>query len=170
MAFIQQGTTVYSFAEYQDVVDRDQRLFEANEGLTQDVIEDLLIRSTQRILSLIRATDWWESYYVTRDNNGTVINTRADIPALDAALILNRRPDFTDLCVYYGMYTYILPKIADFGEDSNAEVEKMGYYNQKYDRLFSELIRAGDWYDFNNSGTVTSSEKQPGVRNLRRVR
>ena len=170
MAFIQQGTTVYSFAEYQDVVDRDQRLFEANEGLTQDVIEDLLIRSTERILELIRATEWWASYFLARDTSGTVINTRADIPALNAALILLRKNDFTDLCVYYALYTYILPKIANFGEEANAEVEKMGYYNQKYDSLFDELIRAGDWYDFNNSGTVTSSDKQPGIRNLRRVR
>jgi len=46
MAFITSGTTVLSFATYDDVVDRDQRVFEANEGLTVDVVEDLLIRST----------------------------------------------------------------------------------------------------------------------------
>ena len=64
MAFISNGTTKISFAEYQDVVDMDQRLFEANEGLTDDVVESALIRSTDRILTLVRATDWWRSYFL----------------------------------------------------------------------------------------------------------
>ena len=28
----------------------------------------------------------------------------------------------------------------------------------------------GDWYDFDNSGTVTSAERTPGLINLKRVR
>ena len=46
MAFIQTSTTFYSFAEYSDVTDQDSRLFVANEGLTQTVVEDLLIKSS----------------------------------------------------------------------------------------------------------------------------
>ena len=34
MAFITQGSTFYSFADYDDVVAKDSRLFSANEGLT----------------------------------------------------------------------------------------------------------------------------------------
>ena len=169
MAFIRSGTTVLSFAEYQDVVDRDQRLFEANEGLEIDVVEDLLIRSTERILTELRSSDWWAQYWLERDTT-TRITTRADIPALDAARILTRLNDFTDLCVYHSMYEYILPKIADFGTDQNAERNKIGYYQQKYSKLFGELIRAGDWYDFDNDETIQRDEKSPGVTNLRRYR
>ena len=39
MAFIRNNGNVISFAEYQDVLDADQRLFDANEGLTDDVVE-----------------------------------------------------------------------------------------------------------------------------------
>jgi len=53
MAFITNNSgTVTSFAEYQDVLDMDQRLFENNEGLTDDIVEDLLTKSTQRIFML----------------------------------------------------------------------------------------------------------------------
>jgi hypothetical protein len=169
MAFLRSGSTVISFAEYQDVLDRDQRLFEANEGLTEDVVETILIRSTERILSLFRSTDWWVDYYVTRSTT-TTYRTVADVPPLNPNYILSRQNDFTDLCVYYALYDYILPKIANFGTEDNAERAKIGYYQQKYNTLFGELITAGDWYDFSGSGTVTSDEKQPGVYNLRRVR
>jgi hypothetical protein len=94
----------------------------------------------------------------------------ADVPPLNPNYILSRQNDFTDLCVYYALYDYILPKIANFGTEDNAERAKIGYYQQKYNTLFGELITAGDWYDFSGSGTVTSDEKQPGVYNLRRVR
>ena len=52
MAFIISNNTVISFADFYDVRDRDQRLFDANEGLTEDVVEGLLIRSTERIIVL----------------------------------------------------------------------------------------------------------------------
>lgn len=169
MAFLQNGTTTISFAEYDDVVTADQRLFEANEGLTDDVVEDALIRATQRILVLFRNTDWWRSYYLTRATD-FVANTVADIPALDPNRIADRQADFTDLCVYYALYNYVLPKIADFSTEDNAERAKIGFYQGKFDRLFGELIDAGDWYNFDGSGAITSAEKQPGFYNLRRVR
>ena len=67
------------------------------------------------------------------------------------------------------MYYYILPKVADFGSDDNDEKQKLGYYEQKYEKLFGELITAGDWYDFDGTGTINSSEKTPGVYRLRRI-
>lgn len=169
MAFINDGTTVISFAEYQDVVDRDSRLFETNESLSEDVVEPLLIRATERILTKLRATDWWVSYYVRRDNSISYTST-ADIPALDPERIIARESDFTDLCVYQALGEFVLPKVADFGAEDNAERQKMGYYVQKAAALFDELISAGDWYDFNDSGTISANEKQPGYSNLRRVR
>jgi hypothetical protein len=162
MAFIKQGTTVLSFAEYNDVLSADQRLFEANEGLTDDVIETHLIRSTERILTLIRATDWWV--------NLTGSNSVSASPEVNAALILNRENDFTDLCVYYAFHTYILPSIADFGKEDSAEHAKIGFYQQKFQQLFSELITSGDWYDLNADGTVSASEQQAGQITLKRIR
>lgn len=168
MAFITSGNTVLSFATYDDVTDRDQRLFEANEGLTVDVVEDLLIRSTERILSQIRSTDWWRTYYLKQSSAS--INTVADIPELDATKILSRQNDFTDLCVFHCFYYYIMPRIADFSDENNAERQKIGHYQQKYNELLGELLTAGDWYDYDGDDTVESTEKQPGYYNLRRVR
>jgi len=169
MAFIKNGSTTISFAEYQDILDADQRLFEANEGLTDDVIEDILIRSTQRILTLIRQTDWWRDLYLQKAANPVFI-TRADVPEVDIELIIERQDDFTDLCVYYALWNYILPKIADFSKEDNAERAKIGFYQGKYQFLFDELINSGDWYDLNADGIVASEEKMPGNYALKRIR
>ena len=168
MAFITSGNTVLSFATYDDVVDRDSRITTENEGLSVDVVEDLLIRSTERILSQLRSSTWWQEYYSSQSAVG--LSSRADIPEPDAQKILSRKNDFTDLCVYHSMYEYILPRVADFSDENNAERQKIGYYQQKYNSLFNELIIAGDWYDFDADGTIQSTEKEPGVINLKRVR
>ena len=169
MAFIIENNVTVSFAEYQDVVDKDQRLFQSNEGLTDDVVEPLLLRATQRILNKFRSSDWWKNYYINRAANVSYL-TVADIPALNPDQIRDRQEDFTDLCVYTALYEYILPSIADFGNENNEERQKMGYYAQKADNLFGELVTAGDWYDFDDDSTISASEKSPGVYNLKRVR
>lgn len=149
MPFISSTTTVLSFAEYSDVTAADQRLFEANEGFTEDTIEDLLIRSTERIMTQLE-----NSLGMT----------------LDITRILGRQNDFTDLCVYHCMHYYILPKIADFGSEENAEVKKMGYYQNKYENLYNELVSDGDWYDRDDDGTVSTGESVAAYVNLKRVR
>lgn len=169
MAFVTEDNTVISFAEFQDVVDKDTRLFEANEGLSDDAVETQLVRATERILTRLRSSAWWRNYYITRDS-GTAYNSVADVPALDPNRILGRLNDFTDLCVYLAMSEYILPSVADFGNEDSAERAKMSYYTQKAEFLFGELITAGDWYDFDDSGTIASGEKSPGYYNLKRVR
>jgi hypothetical protein len=169
MAFIIVSSNVISFADYDDVVARDQRLFDSNEGLTDDLIEDLLIRATERILAKIRSSSWWKSYYITRDNT-TVYNTVADVPVVNPNKIKGRLNDFTDVCVYTALSELVLPMIADFGNENNAERQKMGYYTGKAESLLTELITAGDWYDFDGDNTVESTEKSPGQVNLKRVR
>lgn len=169
MAFVTENNTIVSFAEFQDVFQKDQRLFEANEGLTDDTVDALLTRATERILTRMRATDWWKGYYVRRDTN-TAINSVADIPALDPNKIKARENDFTDLCIYTALAEYILPLIADFGNEDSAERKKMGYYVQKAEAMFNELVTAGDWYDFDDDDTITSNEKEPGQYNLKRIR
>lgn len=169
MAFLINGTTILSFADYQDVADADQRLFDSNEGLTEDVVEAHLVRATSRILSLFRATSWWRNYFLKR-NPTVTIGTVADIPALDIDKILGRKEDFTDLCVYYALFNYIFPAIADFGTEENAEKQKISFYQQKYNILFDELTVAGDWYDHDDDGVLESSELQPWQVNLKRIR
>lgn len=169
MAFIIDDTGVISFAEYSDVTARDQRLFDSNEGLTDDVVEEALIRATERILAKIRSSGWWRSYYMKRDSS-TTYTTNADIPAVDPSRIAARENDFTDLCVFWALADYILPQVADFGDETDDDRNKMGYYKGKADGMLQELIEAGDWYDFNDDSTVSSDEKDPGVYELRRVR
>ena len=176
MAFINPGQTgVIAFAEYSDVTSTDQRLFEANEGIAdQTIVEDLTIKATSRILQLIRNTSWCRRYYSIEasDAQRRATNTRStpDVPLPDPDLILGRQADFTDLCVYFTLYEYLLPKVADFSAQDNAEVVKIGVYRTKFDVLFRELIDDGTWYDFNNDGTVTELEKLPTRTNLVRVR
>lgn len=169
MAFVTENGVIVSFAEFQDVVSKDSRLFDANEGLSDDIVDSQLVRATERILTRLRNSAWWRSYFVNR-NTSTTIRTVADIPALDPDRIKARQNDFTDLCVYTALAEFILPSIADFGNEDSAERQKMGYYTQRADSLLAELITAGDWYDFDDDATIESSEKSPGQVNLKRVR
>jgi len=150
-------------------LDRDSRLFETNESLSEDVVEPLLIRATERVLTKLRSSAWWVSYYVNRSSS-TTYSTVADVPALDPLKIASRYNDFTDLCVYTALSEFVLPKIANFGAEDNEERQKMGYYTTKAEALFGELISAGDWYDFDGDNTIASREKAPGQYNLKRVR
>lgn len=172
MPFIIENNNVVSFAMFQDVLDRDQRLFDANEGITDVIVEDMLIRSTQRILNKLRASDWWVQYYMSRRDaiTGQAIQNAADIPAIDPNLIVARHADFTDMCVFFAMQEYILPLVADFGDEQSSERAKMSFYSNRFKDLFGELITLGDWYDWDNDGTVQASERQAGVYNLKRVR
>lgn len=175
MAFITIAGNVISFAEYSDVTGCDQRIFEANEGISDEtMIEDLTEKATSRILQLVRNTSWWKGYYLTEasqsQREATTTLSTPDVPLPVANYILGRQADWTDLCVYYTLYEYLLPKIADFASQDNAEVVKIGVYRTKFDKLFDELIQDGTWYDFDASGVISSNEKLPTRTNLVRVR
>lgn len=169
MAFIIESTGVVSFAEYEDVLAQDQRLFDSNEGLTDTVIEEACIKATNRILARISATSWWRNYYMKRDTSSNYV-TLADIPEVNPDFVVGRKDQFTELCVCTALSEYILPGYADFGDENSSERAKMGYYQNRAESLFEELIIVGDWYDFNEDSTVSSDEKDPGYINLRRVR
>lgn len=175
MAFILSLGSVIAFAEYTDVTACDQRLFEANEAISDaNMVEDLTEKATKRILQLIRNSDWWRRYYLIEatDNQRRATETRsfADVPLPDANRIRARTSDFTDLCVYLTLYEYLLPKVADFSREDNAEVRKIGFYQTKFDNLFRELINDGSWYDWDNDGVVEQLEKLPTRSNLVRQR
>jgi len=176
MAFITVGGLVTSYAEFTDLVQKDQRVLESNELVvpsesgfvdTTDFIEDLLTKSTDRINIKIKASSWWRAYL---NYTGTDIGDLALTPDFDPNKIKSRQQDFTDMCVYYCFYNYLLPLIADFGNPESNEVQKIQYYESKFNDIFRELLALADWYDADGDGTVEDSEKAWTYQTVRRSR
>ena len=182
MAFITDGGgNVLSFAEYTDLLQKDQRLLESNiikipaeSGFADvtDFLEDICEKSTDRILLKLKASTWWQSYNAYVGNPISNLNALPNVNPnlIDPANKLNRRQQFTDLCVYYAFAQYILPLIADFGNPESEEVSKITYYDAKFNDLFNELIAIADWYDYDASGTVDADEKAITYARTRRTR
>lgn len=168
MAFNYDGTTFVSFAVYAELAGRDTRLFEANEALTETVVNENLALSAERILGQIRADAWWKNYVLKRDSNlnGDV----RSVPALDPDQIIEREREFKDLNIAHCLSTYLYPMVADFGNETSSEVEKIKFYKDEYSHLYDMIIQAGDWYDFDNDATVEITEREPVKLNLVRAR
>lgn len=157
-----------SFADSAEVRARDPRLFESTEGITDATINSALERSSARILTRIRNTDWWASYF--RDRT-TIVNYDArSLGAVDPDNILIRHFEFRELNVSLALSDYILPATADWGNETSAEVVKIRHYTDQFNTLFEELISVGDWYDFSENGTVTVDEREPVRINRVRIR
>lgn len=178
MAFITDGAgNVISYAEALDIKDKDQRIFEANEvnftdvpdtpGSLDNYLEDLAQKATNRINEKIRASARWREYLGYAGGGYDSID---DIPPINMNLIVGRKSDITDMCAYYTLKEYLLPKIADFGNPESAEVQKIQYYEGKFDDLFRELMDILDWYDADNDGAVQTNEKMVKFRPNRRTR
>ena len=168
MAFYFSYQTFVSFATYDDLIQRDQRILEANEGLTSAEIDEYLRQASQRMLTQIRNTDWWNQA-CTRINP-SLGNDQRLLPVVDPSLIRAREQEFKDLNVYFALYEYIYPSVADFGNPDSAEIAKIKFFTDQYNKLFQELIQSGDWYDFDNDKTIETSEKFPARVNRVRVR
>ena len=172
--WIVSGGIVLSFAEYEDFLDTDKRVFEANEGLTETLIEDSATKATNRILAKIRTTAWWQTIFMRLASQNQITQTQTlstpYVPLPSANNIQERQADFTDLCVYLTLYDYVYPMIADFNNVDSAEVQKIAVFRTKYNELFQELIDDGSWYDFSGDGTITDLERMPTRTNLVRVR
>lgn len=168
---IKSGGEVLSFARYEDVVEIDSRVFEANELGTlterQEIVEDMLIRSTDRLVQKLKASSWWRVY-----NNVAIsgnLGVGITIPTPDKSK-LQRREDWTELCVYHTLKEYLYPKIADFGVEGSAEVQKINFYEGKFNALWEELMASGDFYDTDKDGVVEESEKMLKPKVYRRSR
>lgn len=168
MAFYFSYQTFVSFATYDDLIQRDQRILEANEGLTQAEIDEYLRQASQRMLTQIRNTDWWNEA-CNRINPALNDDVRL-LPQVNPALIRSREQEFKDLNVYFALYEYIYPSVADFGNPESAEIAKIKFFTDQYNKLFQELIQSGDWYDFDNDKTIETTEKFPARVNRVRVR
>ena len=164
--FIYSYKTFVSFATYEDVTQRDSRVFEANEDLTESEVNDYLEQASQRILTQIRNTDWWKDYQRRQAN---IVDPRL-LPAVNPDYIIARTQEFKDLNVYFALQEYIFPSIADFGNPDSAEIAKIKFYKDQYNVLFQEVIESGDWYDFSEDGTIDTADKMPATVNRVRVR
>lgn len=168
MAFNIINQTFQSFAVYADVTARDSRFFEANEGMTSEVVTPLLAQSSQRILSQIKNTDWWREYQFSRDIS--LKNDLRLLPDVQPDDIKGKEQEFKDLNIFLCMAEYLLPRVADFGNETSAEVAKIKFYVDAYNNLFNLVIQSGDWYDFNSGGTISTDEKSPTFTNRVRTR
>lgn len=177
MAFIVVDGSVTSYCEAVDVRDKDQRFFEANEvdftnvpdtpGSLDNYIEDLAVKTTGRINQKIRLSTRWQEYLGFTNTSYDSIST---IPDFNSDNIVNRKSDFTDMCAYGVLYMYLLPKLADFGNPESAEVQKIQYFESRFNSLFEELMADFTWYDVSGDGTVSDSEKMVSYKRTRRTR
>jgi hypothetical protein len=172
MAFNIVNNVFVSFAVYADVVARDQRFFEANEGLTSTDVDSLLAQASQRILSHIKNTDWYRRGAFANDS--TLGNDLRLLPAVNPKNILSKEQEFKDLNIYFAMSEYLLPKVADFSNtrpgSMSSEVVKIKFYRDAYDALLQEVLESGDWYDFSGNGTISKEEKYLNKINRLRIR
>lgn len=166
MAFNIVGGNFVSFAVYSEVTARDQRFFESNEGFTENQVNSLLEQASDRILSKLKATDWWKEYQFSRDT--TLERDLRLLPEVDPLRIKGREQDWKDLNIYFAMSEYLLPRAADWSNE--ADVAKVNFYKDQFYALFKELIEDGRWYDYDNDGTIEKTEKAPSRVNLVRVR
>lgn len=168
MAFYFSYQTFVSFATYDDLVQRDQRILEANEALTQAEIDEYLKQASQRILTQIRNTDWWKEYVFER--NTSLNRDPRLLPSVTPSYIRAREQEFKDLNIYFALAEYIYPSVADFGNPDSAEIAKINFFRDQYTRLFKDLVEAGDWYDFDGDTAIETAEKEPNKQNRVRVR
>lgn len=165
-AFIYSYKTFVSFATYEDVTNRDSRVFEANEDLTADEVNDYLAQASQRILTQIGNTDWWAQ---SQRSLFGIVDPRL-VPPVNPDYIIASSQEFRDLNVYFALLEYIYPSVADFGNPESAEVQKIKHYKDSYTVLFTELIESGSWYDFTQNGTIDTADRRPSVVNRVRTR
>ena len=176
MAFLTVDGSVISYAEYTDVLQKDQRILESNEIIVPEesgfadvteFIEDMLEKATNRINVKIKASSWWFGY---QGFVGSSVSNPALLPDFDPDKIITRKQDFTDMCVYYTFKEFLLPLIADFGNEDSNEVQKIKYYDVKFNEIFNELLALADWYDADGDGTVEDGEKAWTYQPVRRSR
>ena len=168
MAFNYADSEFVSFAVYADVVQRDARLFEANEVLNESYVNQLLAKSSQRLLSKIKADDWWRAYQFER--NPSLNGDARLVPNVNPDNIDARHEEFIALNIAHCLTEYILPAVADFGNETSAEVQKIKHWKEAFDDGYRELLEAGDWYDFNADGVISTNEMKVGRANLVRIR
>jgi len=78
---------------------------------------------------------------------------------MDTNLLLEAQ--FTRAAVYHVLGYYIFPRLSTFSTDGDIFREKMKYYRTMYSEEITKLMQDGIKYDYDSSGTIEASEKQP---------
>ena len=68
---------------------------------------------------------------------------------------------WTRAAVYHVLGHYVYPRLSTFDPAGDVFREKMLYYRQEYKTEFDKILREGVKYDYDSSGTITTSEKKP---------
>jgi hypothetical protein len=116
----------------------------------------------------LKNTDWWRQYQFDRDTS--LKHDLRLVPNVNPDNIKAKEQEFKDLNIYFAMAEYLLPRVADFGNETSAEVIKIQFYRDAYNNLFKEVVESGDWYDFDSDGSVETTEKSPTFTNRVRTR
>ena len=64
----------------------------------------------------------------------------------------------------------LLPKVADFGNPESSEVNKINFYETKFNELFTEKLSVIVWYDVDADASITSADEMVNFRKNRRTR
>ena len=114
---------------------------------------DLHTKTTDDILRKLRY-EWWN-----RASYGRYDITTGTYTEMDNNLLTYSQ--FTKAAVYHVLAEYIYPRLSTFSPDGDVFREKMMYYKEKFATEFQEILKDGVEYDYDSSGTIENSEKQP---------
>lgn len=114
---------------------------------------DLHTKTTADIQRDLRI-QWWP-----RSTYGRYDITSGTYTEMDTNLLLEAQ--FTRAAVYHVLGYYIFPRLSTFSTDGDIFREKMKYYRTMYSEEITKLMQDGIKYDYDSSGTIEASEKQP---------
>ena len=98
--------------------------------------------------------EWWP-----RAGYGRYDITTGSIAEMEDSLLQDSQ--WTRAAVYHVLGFYIYPRLSTFDPNGDVFREKMAFYRQEYKTEFKKILRLGVKYDYDSSGTITTSEKKP---------
>jgi hypothetical protein len=116
-----------------------------------------LARSQTELIRIIQVR-WFQTF---KSRNPSAI--------FDATLLTDSQ--WTMACVYHAMAYHICPKLTQFSQSGNEDKFQvmMEYYAGRFEHEFDLVVRLGVEYDLDDSGTVSTTEKE-SLTQLRLVR
>jgi len=98
--------------------------------------------------------EWWP-----RANYGRYDISAGTTTSFEDSLLVDSQ--WTRCAVYHVLGFFVYPRLSTFSPEGDVFREKMAYYRQEYKTEFDKILRQGVKYDFDSSGTITTSEKKP---------
>lgn len=114
---------------------------------------DLHAKTTADIQRDLRIK-WWP-----RAQYGRYDITVGTYTEMDTNLLVDAQ--FTRAAVFHVLGNYIYPRLSTFSPDGDVFREKMMFYREEYSKEFDKILQEGVKYDYDSSGTIEASEKQP---------